>query len=136
MSVTTRPGTGARRQGLWRLVLLLVMLLIAACYISPIRAYIERSNQIESERMATEELRRQQDGLLTEKERLKQNDYVEQVARRELGLVRPGEQPFVVKDLNRNNSQAKAAEVVKPPPVEKAAATEAVPDNLVTRLLP
>ena len=136
VSVTTRLGTRTRRRGLWRLVLLLVMLLIAACYISPVRAYVERSNQIESERAATQELQQQHDGLLTEKERLQQNEYVEQVARRELGLVRPGEQPFVVKDLNRSNSQIRAAEAVGPEQTENAPAAPAASDNLLTRLLP
>lgn len=94
-------GSAARRRGLWRLVLLGVILAVLASYISPVRSYLERTDQIEKERLITEEVSRQHDVLLKERQRLQSNEYVEQVARRDLGLVRPGEQSYVVKDLDK-----------------------------------
>ncbi|MBE0429982.1 MAG: septum formation initiator family protein [Thermoleophilia bacterium] len=72
---------------------------VFASYAAPVRAYIERSRQIEQEKAATAELQTRHQQLLVERDRLQDQRYVEQVARRDLGLVRPGEQSFVVKDL-------------------------------------
>lgn len=90
-----------RRQGLWRLGLLVVILAIMAGYYAPARDYLERSRQISGEQVVTEELRRQHQALEQEKEQLATMPYVEQVARRDLGMVKPGEQPYVVRDLNQ-----------------------------------
>lgn len=89
-----------RRQGLWRLLILLFIIFIIGCYISPVRSFIERSGQIESERAMTEQLRSEHDNLMIEKESLQDDLYVEQVAREDLGLVKPGEQSYVVKDFD------------------------------------
>jgi len=136
VTAAAKPGVRTRRQGLWRLVLLMVMIGIAAFYISPIKAYIVRSDQIKSERAATEALRQKHEQLLTEKEKLQQNDYVEQVARRDLGLVRPGEQPFVVKDLNQSNSNVQPAVAADDQQAGAGTAPAATHDSLLTRLLP
>jgi len=112
-TISTRNTSRSRHQGLWRLVILLVMLLILGGYVSPIMKYIDRSEQIESERAATEELRSEFDMLQAEKVHLQRNDYIEQVARRDLGLVRPGEQPYVVKDLDQGAGENKAAAAVE-----------------------
>ncbi|MBI5870589.1 MAG: septum formation initiator family protein [Actinobacteria bacterium] len=83
-----------------------VIIFIAACYISPVRAYIEKSRLIQSEQAKTESLRSQRDKLQYEKDSLQSTAYVEQVARRDLGMVKPGEQPYVVKDLNVDENPA------------------------------
>lgn len=93
-------GFLARRRGWWRLMVLGVIILIFGNYISPVRTYIGKSSAIQSERAGTDELRSQRDMLQKEKDSLQNNNYVEQVARKDLGMVKPGEQPFVVKDLN------------------------------------
>lgn len=93
-----------RRQGILRAAIVLITVLIVAGYVSPVKSYIERSRQIASERAAAGELKTQHDKLITEKAQLQDNTYVEQVARRDLGLVKPGEQPFVLKDLNQGKS--------------------------------
>lgn len=93
-------GFLARRPGWWRLMIVGVIIFIGACYISPVRAYVEKSRLIQSEQAKTESLRSQRDQLQYEKDSLQNNSYVEQVARRDLGMVKPGEQPYVVKDLN------------------------------------
>ncbi len=135
-------GRRVKRQGLWRLALLMVMLVIAALYVSPIKTYISRSGQIENERAATGELKQQHERLLNEKERLKQDEYVEQVARRELGLVRPGEQPFVVKQIK--NEPASTAPPDRADSRQELAPVERETDgtgsggvgDLLTRMLP
>lgn len=83
-----------------------VIILIAAGYISPVRAYVEKSRLIQREQAKTESLRIQRDQLQHERDRLQNNSYVEQVARRDLGMVKPGEQPYVVKDFNDEESPA------------------------------
>lgn len=98
-----------RRRGLWRLGMLLVILLIMAGYVSPLKSLYTRNQQISQEQAATEELRYQRDALQREKERLQDNSYVEQIARRDLGLIRPGEQPYVVKEINQETSESVAA---------------------------
>lgn len=93
-------GFLARRRGWWRLMVLGIIILILGSYISPVRTYLEKSSAIQREQAVTDELRSQRDMLQKEKDRLQNNNYVEQVARKDLGMVKPGEQPFVVKDLN------------------------------------
>lgn len=93
-------GFLARRRGWWRLMVLGIIILILGSYISPVRTYLEKSSAIQREQAVTDELRSQRDMLQKEKDSLQNNNYVEQVVRKDLGMVKPGEQPFVVKDLN------------------------------------
>lgn len=101
---TTATGVAGffpRRRGWWRLVLLIVILITIAGYISPVRSYIERSHQISAEKDVAASLSRERDRLQTEKDRLQNQEYVEQVARKDLGLVKPGEQSYVLKNLDQ-----------------------------------
>lgn len=86
--------------------MLVIILAVLASYASPVRTFITRTRQINQERSITEGINRQHENLLKEREKLQNNDYIEQVARRDLGLVRPGEQSFVVKDLSKGNKGA------------------------------
>ena len=95
-------GFLSRRRGWWRLMLLGVILLIFGSYISPLRSYLEKSGTIQREQAATEELKREHDRLQQEKESLQDSRYLEHVARKDLGMIKPGEQPYVVKDLNND----------------------------------
>ena len=132
VSMSQISRRASRRRRLWRLVLLGVILAVLGSYVSPIRSYMERSRQIAQEQAATDDLRSQQQQLLNERDMLQGNDYVEQVARRDLGLVRPGEQPFVVKNLD----EGEAAQSEPPSaPVEKPTIAGRVWDFL-GRLLP
>jgi cell division protein FtsB len=93
-------GFLSRRKGWWRLMLLGIILIILGSYISPVRTYLERSGSIDREQSATEALRQERDRLEQEKQDLQNSSFMEQVARKDLGMVKPGEQPYVVKDLN------------------------------------
>lgn len=86
-------------------MLLGVILLIIGNYVSPVRAYLEKSTAIQHEQALTDDLRFQRDQLQQEKDSLQNNNYVEQVARKDLGMIKPGEQPYVVKDLNSFEDQ-------------------------------
>ena len=110
VSVPRLAQTASRRKGLWRLAFLAIALVIFASYVAPVRTYLERARQVEQESVITSQLRQQHDQLAQERDQLQNNGYVEEVARRDLGLVRAGEQPFVVKDLNQGG------EAVSSPP--------------------
>jgi len=84
---------------------LVVLLAVIGGYVAPVRTYIERTRQIEEERVLTDSLQVEHDRLLKERDRLNNVVYVEQVARKDLGLVRPGEQPYVVKDLDKGTPE-------------------------------
>ena len=99
-----------------------VIILILGSYISPVRTYLEKSRAIQREQAMTDEFRSQRDMLQKEKESLRNNNYVEQVARKDLGMVKPGEQPFVVKDLNTHDGEG----VTTAAPAEDASLVERV----------
>lgn len=117
-----------RRQGVWRLLILLFIIFIIGCYISPVRSYIERSRQIENERNVTEQLRFENESLIYERESLKDENFVEQVAREDLGLVMPGEQSYVVKDLNSDQDAATDPLVSQDQPDGDETTTQAQPE--------
>lgn len=108
---------------------LVVLLAVIGGYVSPVRTFIERNQQIDEERVLTNSLQIEHDRLLKERERLNDVVYVEQVARRDLGLVRPGEQPYVVKDLDAGSAVSTPA-----PQNEDAPITEKV-TNWVSALV-
>lgn len=90
---------GNRKRGLLRLALAGIIVLIAVSYISPAYNFYSRTNVISREKAVNEELRIRNEQLTQEKQQLQQDPYIEAAARQELGLVRPGEQPFIVKDV-------------------------------------
>ncbi len=84
--------------------MLAVILVIAAGYISPVMTIYSRSKDIRQEQAEASQLQQKHDTLQLERDRLQTNPYVEEVARRDLGLIHPGEQPYVVRDLNTASS--------------------------------
>ena len=88
--------------------MLAVVILIAVGYISPLKAIYSRSRDIRREQAETSQLQRRHDSLQLERGQLQNNAYVEEVARRDLGLILPGEQAFVVKDLGAGDSAPSA----------------------------
>lgn len=84
--------------------MLAVILLIAVGYVSPLMSIYGRIREIKQEQAETAQLKQRHDSLQVERDRLQHNSYVEEVARRDLGLIHPGEQPYVVRGLNTGNS--------------------------------
>jgi len=113
-----------RRRGWWRLVVLGVIILILGNYVAPVRSYLEKSSSIQHEQQLADDLKHDRDQLQQEKESLQNNNYVEQVARKDLGMVKPGEQSYVIKDLN----QSEVAATVDAEPVEE----QSLPDRIVS----
>ena len=109
LTVARTPRFIPRRPGIFRLVLLLIILFAIIGYISPVKDYVEKSRLIANESNATAALKEQHNQLLIEKERLLNNEYVERIARKDLGMVRPGEEPFVVRDLEKDESPSMIA---------------------------
>lgn len=95
----------ARRRGLLRLLLIASLLLISVGYVSPAFNYYKISMLIDAEQAEHDALRNRNRELVGELERLDDMGYIEEVARAELGLVKPGEQPFIVKELDREAQQ-------------------------------
>ncbi len=98
---STRAGSGVegrrRRRLSGRALVLLALvgaLLVAAAY--PLRAYLDERAQITSLEQRTHQLEQANHKLDTEIRRLHDRDYLEHLARICLGMVMPGEIPFVV----------------------------------------
>lgn len=93
------PAT-IRWDRLSRYGLLIVFVVLVVLYVNPLRNYV--STLQESKRRAAEVsvLEREQKVLEARKRALGNPDVVEAEARR-LGMVRPGERPFVVRGLPR-----------------------------------
>lgn len=92
------PAAGIRWDRISRYGLLIVFVLLLALYIGPLRAYVhtlQESKQRQSEVSALEGEHRR---LEARKRELGDPAVVESEARR-LGMVRPGERPFVVRGL-------------------------------------
>lgn len=101
-------------------ILLLVGLLVAMA-IGPLRQLIEQRERISSVSSQLEELKSNNEALAERIERLQDPDYIEQQARAQAGLVRPGEIPFVVmppsdaKRAEKNAERARQTAAAPPP---------------------
>jgi cell division protein FtsB len=95
-----RPESRPRSVALWRWLGLAVVLAIAIAYVQPIRAYLGAKEDVAARQVQKAALLRRQGEL---RHRLAQTDtqaFLEREARR-LGLVRPGEQLFIIEDVAR-----------------------------------
>ena len=100
-------------------VFLLILGLLGAMAIEPTRKLMDQRNRIEQATAELSQVNRSNDRLQARIERLKDPDYVDQLARSQAGLVKPGEIPFVVMPPGRSAGAAardKARTVEKPPP--------------------
>lgn len=109
--------------GRWAQVVALLLLLglLAAMAIGPVKQLLEQKNRISAVATQLEQLEENNAALQDRIDRLKDPDYIEQQARAQAGLVRPGEIPFLVmppsdtkraeKELTRERTKASA-----PPP--------------------
>ena len=80
--------------------LLVVLLGLVYLYISPTIAYIETYGEAGERRAQVERLKRENDRLRERRKALQDPRVLEREARR-LGMVRPGERGYIVKDLPR-----------------------------------
>jgi cell division protein FtsB len=87
------------RLHLGRLALLALVLIAAAFYVSPLRAFFTEQDRYQREVAALQAARAERARMEREIELLSTRSYVAQVARAESMLVPPGTQVFVVKGL-------------------------------------
>ncbi len=76
-------------------VLAALVLVLALAMVVPVRQYFEQRSQMAELQRTVEQLEVQRARMRAQLERLHDPDYLERVARECLGMVRPGEIPFV-----------------------------------------
>ncbi|HKF00109.1 MAG TPA: septum formation initiator family protein [Actinomycetes bacterium] len=87
-----------RRLGLTRrgLILVLIVFALTAMSVYPLRQYVAQRQRIEQLQAKHDALAGEVRRLEAERERLRDPDYVEQLAREELHVARPGEESWVL----------------------------------------
>ena len=111
------PRLGAGPQ---LVIALLVIGLFGAFAIEPTRQLLEQRRRISGMEQELSEIERSNSKLEARIERLQDPDYLEQRARLQVGLVRPGETTFIVmppsrRAANRSTKKARAPEPAPPP---------------------
>jgi cell division protein FtsB len=97
--VRRRSRHGRPRLHFGRLALLVLVLIAAAFYVSPLRAFFVEQDRHQRETAALEGARAENARMQREIELLSTKSYVAQVAHADSQLVPPGAQVFVVKGL-------------------------------------
>jgi cell division protein FtsB len=99
-----------RRDRPYLLALLALLILLAVMAIGPLHSYTAAAQQVDGLVAARDQLAERVVDLERERERLQDPDHIELLAREQLGLVKPGEIPFVVvtpePDLRQLQEQA------------------------------
>jgi cell division protein FtsL len=92
------PGGGDRRLRLTRrgLVLALIVFALSAMSVYPLRSYVIQQQRIDQLEAKQEALNAEVARLEQEKARLQDPEYVEQLAREELQMAKPGEDTYVM----------------------------------------
>lgn len=107
--MATAPAARARRTAAsppgrvrWdrvtRWVLLGVVAVLLLLYVAPLRSYLSSTDRAVAERAHLGDLKAEQADLRRQRDALQGSQAIETEARR-AGMVKPGEQPFVVSDL-------------------------------------
>jgi cell division protein FtsB len=94
----TSPASGIRWDRVGRLGLLAVLFVILILYISPVVHWVEQSRTASHERSQVQSLQAEHDTLQARLRELHSPGAVEREARR-LGMVAPGEKPYVVRGI-------------------------------------
>lgn len=98
---TTALGAAALRvrwDRVGRTALLLLLLAVALAYVGPARSLLSTWHESNAKQARLQTLEREHDALLRRAKELRDPRTVQAEARR-LGMVRPGEHPYVVRDL-------------------------------------
>jgi cell division protein FtsL len=87
----------ARRRPAMRLALFVVVLVgLLFAFVYPTRTFLDQRDQTTKARAQLELLQSENARLARESEKLSKNSEIERLAREKYGLVKPGEQPFVI----------------------------------------
>ncbi len=92
------PKSRRRRTPILRWAAVATLAVVALLYYRPLRSYVETRSSVQERQAEVRELRAKRDELAR---RLEEADTPEALARRarKLGLVKPGEQLFIVKGI-------------------------------------
>jgi cell division protein FtsB len=96
--VVAGGGRAIRWDRLGRVALLVVLLGVLALYVGPAISFVTTWRESKTRTAELTELKRENQRLEARKRALRDPRTLEREARR-LGLVKPGERPFIVKDL-------------------------------------
>jgi cell division protein FtsB len=91
-------GTAIRWDRVSRVALLVVLVVLVYLYAGPARSYWDTVRQAKQRRAEVAVLKRENERLRTRREVLRGSSALEREARR-LGMVKPGERPYVVEHL-------------------------------------
>ena len=99
-------------------VVILVLGLVGAMAIEPTRQLIQQRDRISSMSSDLTEVQAGNERLAEQIARLKNDDYIEQRAREQIGLVRPGETTYVVMPPSKTHdpTRKERTKPVPPPP--------------------
>ena len=81
-----------------RVALLVVLLVLVGLYAGPLRSYWDTVSQAKQRRAEVATLKRENERLRTHRNALQSSSALEREARR-LGMVKPGERPYVISHL-------------------------------------
>lgn len=96
--VVAGGGQRIRWDRVGRMAILLVLVGVAALYVGPLSSFWSARGEAATRRAEVEQLRKENADLRAKREALRDGVALEVEARR-LGMVRPGERPFVVENL-------------------------------------
>jgi cell division protein FtsB len=113
MSEEPRPPLGLTPRGA---VLLLVMFALAATAVYPLRQYVSQRDRIERLQAKQQALAAENARLETERRRLQDPAYVQQLAKRDYHVVSPGEEAWVVTGTPPASATAPPATAADPDP--------------------
>jgi cell division protein FtsB len=98
----SRPARrGIRWDRVSRVALLCVLVALVALYVGPARSYLSTLREAGERRAAVAQLQREHARLLARRAALQGSGAAEREARR-MGMVRPGERPYVVEHLPKD----------------------------------
>jgi cell division protein FtsB len=89
-----------------RLVALALLLVAAALYVSPLRAFFAQQDRFDRQVASLSQAKEQNEALHTQIDRMRTRDFITRQAREQYQLVPPGLQAFVVKGLPGVGSKA------------------------------
>ena len=93
--------SGIRWDRVGRLGLLVVLVGVVALYVGPAISYVETWREADSRRAEVRQLQRDNAVLRARRDALRDPRTLEREARR-LGMVKPGERAYIVRNLPRN----------------------------------
>jgi cell division protein FtsB len=97
-----------------------VLALLAVMAVGPLQSFTAAAERVDALTATRDQLRTEVDRLEDRRERLHDPEELEQLAREQLGMVRPGEIPFVVVSPDQDDRQVTPGPAAMPPPADAA----------------